>query len=509
MILYVAITLGILLLLSVLRVVSNMARSYWNLQFYRKQGAKIHYSPLLGFYDLFEKKYKENKKYSNLELIMHKAHKEGSEKGIIAVNQPLNPGCSILIYTSELAKDLLIQERHFIKNSELEEFVPITSFFYQNGDKAMNRKATYGRIFSFEKVESVQNTLAGLIDKFIKNFNVRNGISKERFTTISLNDFLVPLQAALANFIITGEVTPDIPPHIEELNTLFMELYHEAFNSIQNPLFIFFPEICKALKLTHFYRIFGKRYHKQLAIIKKMMKDHENKKELGDFILDRVVLHNRKCDEDGDLDNKLTMDEALGAYNLFYFAGTDTTMASTSAMICHMSDKKHLQQVLEKVNSEVYDENGQTTKDLIDNNVDLDLFVKEVLRLFSPLQYQQERVATKDVNLGKYTIKKGDRVFLMMFVMHKDADYYEDPYTFKPDRFTKENDKDRPKYQYLPFSMGKRICPGRHLGALMVKMLLTQFIKNYELERPEGQEYYHYNLLTARVESPLVNIRSK
>ena len=486
MILYVAIILGVLLLLSVLRVVSNMARSYWNLQFYRKQGAKIHYSPLLGFYDLFEKKYKENKEWSNLELIMHKAHKEGSEKGIIAVNQPLNPGCSILIYTSELAKDLLIQERHFIKNPQLEEFVPITSFFYQNGDKAMNRKATYGRIFSFEKVESVQNTLAGLIDTFIKNFNVRNGISKEKFTTISLNDFLVPLQAALANFIITGEVTPDIPPHIEELNTLFMELYHEAFNSIQNPLFIFFPEICKALKLKHLYRIFGKRYNKQLAIIKKMMKDHENKKELGDCILDRVVLHNRKCKEDGDLDNKLTMDEALGANNLFYFAGTDTTMASTSAMICHMSDKKHLQQVLEKVNSEVYDENGQTTKDLIDNNEDLDLFVKEVLRPFSPFQYQQERVATKDVNLGKYTVKTGDRVFLMMFGMHKDPDYYEDPYTFKPDRFTKENDKNRPKYQYLPFSMGKRICPGRHLGALMVKMLLTQFIKNYELERPEG-----------------------
>lgn len=506
---YVGVLLGVFLLVSVGRVVSNMIRSKLNLEYYRKQGAKIHYSPLKGFFDLFDKRYKENKEWSNLELIMKKAHKEGTEKGIIAVNQPLNSGCAILIYTSELVKDLLIQERHFIKHPYLDEFVPITSFFYQNGEKAMNRKATYGKIFSFEKVDSVQNTMAGLISSFIQNFNKRHNITKDKFTQISLNDFLVPLQAALANYIITGEVTPDIPSHIQELNDLFMELYHEAYNSIENPFFVLFPEVCKALKLTHFYRIFGKRYHRQLDIIKEMMKKHEAKKELGDCILDRVIIHNRKCDEEGDVDNKLTMDETLGAYNLFYFAGTDTTMASTSAMICHMADKKPLQKVLEKINGEVYDKNGQTTQTLIDNNEDLDLFVKEVLRLFSPLQYQQERVATKDVKLGKYNIKQGDRVFLMMFGMHKDADFYPDPYTFKPDRFTKENDKDRPKYQYLPFSIGQRICLGRHLGALMVKMLLTQFIKNYELERPEGQEYYHFNLLTARVESPLVMIKCK
>ncbi len=62
-----------------------------------------------------------------------------------------------------------------------------------------------------------------------------------------------------------------------------------------------------------------------------------------------------------------------------------------------MADKNDIQQTPEKINSQQYDKSGKNSSQHIDHNEGLDLFTKEVLRLFSPLQYRQERYATKDV----------------------------------------------------------------------------------------------------------------
>ena len=97
----------------------------------------------------------------------------------------------------------------------------------------------------------------------------------------------------------------------------------------------------------------------------------------------------------------------------------------------------------------------------------------------------------------------------MYAALHRNPEVYSQPDTFQADRFSKENDKDRPKYQCIPFSIGQRVCLGRHLGALMVKLLLTDYVRNYQISNPDGQEYYSFAMLIAKIESPLVLVRSK
>ena len=106
-------------------------------------------------------------------------------------------------------------------------------------------------------------------------------------------------------------------------------------------------------------------------------------------------------------------------------------------------------------------------------------------------------------------IRKGDIITVTLAGMFSMEKIFPDANTFKIDRFSKENEKNIPRYQYIPFYIGKRVCLGRHLGELMVKLLVSQFCRNYEFKRPEGVEYYILNMLLNGIENPEVEVRLK
>ncbi|KAF2298997.1 hypothetical protein GH714_029621 [Hevea brasiliensis] len=105
--------------------------------------------------------------------------------------------------------------------------------------------------------------------------------------------------------------------------------------------------------------------------------------------------------------------------------------------------------------------------------------VKETLRLHPVAPLLLPRCPTESCNVGGYTIPKGTKVFLNVWAMHRDPEFWDHPSEFQPERFFGEGS--RLDYlgnhlQYLPFGSGRRICAGLPLGERMVMYLLATFL---------------------------------
>jgi len=91
----------------------------------------------------------------------------------------------------------------------------------------------------------------------------------------------------------------------------------------------------------------------------------------------------------------------------------------------------------------------------------LTINVLEVLRMHPPLP-MLDRLCSANVNFPDFglTLEKGSTVFIPIYGMHFDPEYFPDPQKFDPERFSEENKKMIKPFTYLPFGDGPRNCIG-------------------------------------------------
>ena len=121
---------------------------------------------------------------------------------------------------------------------------------------------------------------------------------------------------------------------------------------------------------------------------------------------------------------------------------------------------------------------------------------EEILR-FDPPLHMFTRYAYEPVDLGGYTIKKGEEVALILGATGRDNTVWSDPEYFNPDRIIKKN---------TAFGGGIHFCVGAALARLemqiALQLLFTKFPKMQLAETPRYADVYHFHGL----EKLLVNL---
>jgi cytochrome P450 len=124
---------------------------------------------------------------------------------------------------------------------------------------------------------------------------------------------------------------------------------------------------------------------------------------------------------------------------------------------------------------------------------------KEALRLYPPI-YIIGRQALKDVTIDGYLVRKGETVAIVPYALHRRPDYFPDPEMFDPERFTHEQEQRLPRYAYVPFGAGPRICIGMYFAMMEGHLLLATLAQrvSFELASQGSVEPDPYHTLAIR-----------
>ncbi|CAN7983040.1 unnamed protein product, partial [Ixodes hexagonus] len=101
-----------------------------------------------------------------------------------------------------------------------------------------------------------------------------------------------------------------------------------------------------------------------------------------------------------------------------------------------------------------------------------------------------ERSAAEDYVLGDtgITVPKGCMIAIPIYSMHHDPEFFPDPFTFNPERFSENNiDSIRP-YTFLPFGTGPRNCIGNRFAVEVLKIGLLHVVRSVEFCRTENTQ---------------------
>jgi cytochrome P450 len=89
----------------------------------------------------------------------------------------------------------------------------------------------------------------------------------------------------------------------------------------------------------------------------------------------------------------------------------------------------------------------------------------------------------------KYTIPKDSQVLVNVWAISRDPSTWEDPLSFKPDRFLGSNLEFKGgNYEFLPFGAGRRICPGLPMANKLVPLILASLIRCFDWSLPNGED---------------------
>jgi len=123
--------------------------------------------------------------------------------------------------------------------------------------------------------------------------------------------------------------------------------------------------------------------------------------------------------------------------------------------------------------------------------------IKESLRLYPPA-WAFGRQASADCQIGGYRVPKGRQVFFFPWVIHRDPRYFPDPQEFRPERWLGENIRELPKYAYLPFGGGPRVCIGNAFAMMEGTLVLAAIARQYRMKLAPDQDISPWPVFTLR-----------
>ncbi|KAJ1411943.1 Cytochrome P450 [Sesbania bispinosa] len=183
----------------------------------------------------------------------------------------------------------------------------------------------------------------------------------------------------------------------------------------------------------------------------------------------------------------------------FLNAGTDTTTTALEWIMANLVKYPCVQErVVEEIRGVMVDrEEKEIKEEDLEKLQYLKAVILEGLRLHPPLHYVAPHRVTKDVVLNGYLVPTYASVNFLVAEIGRDPTAWDDPMTFKPERFMNNSEENggsafdimgSKEIKMMPFGAGRRMCPGYGLAMLHLEYLVANFVWNFEWKAMNGDE---------------------
>lgn len=208
----------------------------------------------------------------------------------------------------------------------------------------------------------------------------------------------------------------------------------------------------------------------------------------ADHLLARLV--RARTDDQQGMSDQLLLDEAV----TMMLAGHETTALALTFAVYLLSSNPAVAARLQAEVDELLGDRAVTAQDL-EHLPYLDAVVRETLRIYPPA-YAFARELVSPIELGGYSLPVGSHVIISPYGVHRNPALFSEPEQFRPERWL--SNQALPRFAYLPFGGGHRVCIGNHFAQLEAGLLLATMVQRLELSVIPGFKLELAPVLTLR-----------
>ncbi|GMJ00320.1 cytochrome P450, family 71, subfamily A, polypeptide 25 [Hibiscus trionum] len=184
--------------------------------------------------------------------------------------------------------------------------------------------------------------------------------------------------------------------------------------------------------------------------------------------------------------SELTRDNFKAILADMFVAGTESVSTATEwAMAELMRHPNTMKKVQEEVRKVVGKKPKIDAEDMNEMEY-LRCVIKETFRLHPPAPLMSPRQTSTGVTLGGYHIPPKTRVLVNVWAIQRDPKLWEMAEVFYPERFENVafDFKDQKRFEFIPFGIGRRSCPGMGFGLVAVEYIMASLLHWFDWKLP-------------------------
>ena len=207
-----------------------------------------------------------------------------------------------------------------------------------------------------------------------------------------------------------------------------------------------------------------------------------------------MLLHAQDADDGSRMTDKQVRDEVM----TLFLAGHETTAVALSWTWYLLAQNPRVDAALAEELRTVLGGRPPTAADLPRLRY-TEMIVSESMRLYPPA-YALAREALRPVEIAGYRVPAGATLVMPIWVVQRDPRWFDEPETFRPERWADDLAKRLPRFAYAPFGGGPRQCIGNTFSIMEAVLLLAAIAQRVRLELVPDQNIRPVPYVTLRPE---------